>query len=1031
MDWNWLHTNYPIIYTQRKAIVDERIKQKLNALSTTIVTDFDNDPNCLIHSYLHHIDKDTDQNVQNERKNLFEFMVNHPNESTENLKYENGSYLHDIHVQALHEMNQINVIVLEYIVQIDQITQQNAYYNSSFQDTLVLFHRPHLNQYDYCRVDYAKSKYYTTYPDGSKYNKLKQFDDTFIHNHEDIQYANYQPPSNVHNHPSPPDKENMNDKAPNMETAIRRIDFCMGMYYIVMGGTHYFDVSHRGKFYKYLMRNKLSKHVILSELNNGVPHHSLFGDFNQFPIHPSWPIHSDKDKRYAIFYIIKYCFTFHRPPSIEYIKSKLEHRQHRADRIAIEGPGNHFAHTVLNCEPLQRLESLMKSHMAFAKDPKHVQHSIDDIDAVDLVTTNNDYLHLLECSNDNKANKELIYLAFGLCEKKGNCAILSRQCRGNKEKQDMIKMKQLYFLHHLDHHNSKLSSEEEQRAIFVFKQLDNVHVTFQHHQDLYPNAFTKKNTNTIHEPSLFMEQLKHVSDEAYDKHDPMAVDEANVVTNAILCGDIDMCYDDGILMNVQSHVPVYDHMDSGDDEEKAHSNPDTADSLYSWFDESVYSGGDEEQNIQMPCKESNNIRQIRSLRAPRYNQIHAHALSDILQRNSVQVDRYKIQHRSDDTPNKACENKAEDHHNKTAQQSASIGVQINDTSNSMKERGDCNFNQMKNVLEESSDTVYDETSNRNNADAIRAVLCDTDEDKPQLKTRHQQTDLPSQFDRRRTTNGSIHDVVKARTRLNNDETNISYNPNGLYSSDVKHAKFEVKKKMYHPGYRFVYNDHQLKNHHGLNQQKNVIYVHPKYKNMKDEALHNGIFSISLVQYEIEVKKARIHHRSSWMRRIWQVNTRINVGHLLSVLFYCNYDLFQFAFSRTYRDHNGSQHSSFYHMGRLLTEAIRFLGTKPTRAWTLYHGINQSMLFESYVHDIQINGPLSTSTSLAVAAQFADNKGMVIALQDGKFNSSCCLDVSPLSDFVNEREVLFVQNPGRLRMVDIFDSVTRMESRHIG
>eukprot|EP01083_Nonionella_stella_P181181 648096_1 len=175
IDWNWLQTNYPIIYGRRKEIVYERIKHKLSELSTTISTDFENDPNSIIHSYLHHIDKNSPQNVQNERQKLLSFMKDHQNKHTKNQK-----------LQALHEMNQINIIVLEYTLEIDKIAQQNAYYDSSFQDpdTLVLFHRAHLNQYDHCHVHYAKSEYIAPCVNGSIYNKLKQFDDAFIHNHE-------------------------------------------------------------------------------------------------------------------------------------------------------------------------------------------------------------------------------------------------------------------------------------------------------------------------------------------------------------------------------------------------------------------------------------------------------------------------------------------------------------------------------------------------------------------------------------------------------------------------------------------------------------------------------------------------------------------------------------------------------------------------------------------------------------------------------------------------------------------------------
>eukprot|EP01083_Nonionella_stella_P124176 374819_1 len=1003
MDWNWLHTNYPIIYTQRKAIVDERIKQKLNALSTTIVTDFDNDPNCLIHSYLHHIDKDTDQNVQNERKNLFEFMVNHPNESTENLKYENGSYLHDIHVQALHEMNQINIIVLEYTLEIDKIAQQNAYYDSSFQDpdTLVLFHRAHLNQYDHCHVHYAKSEYIAPCVNGSIYNKLKQFDDAFIHNHENIQYVDYQPPPNVNNHDLPPEID--------LETAIRRLDFSIGMYCIVMDGTRYakWNVSHRGKFYKYITRNKLSKRAIYDELNGGVPQYCLFGDFNQFPIHSSWPIHSDIDKRYAIFYIIKYCFTFHRPPSIAYIKSKLQQREHRADRIVIDQANvNHFPHTVLNCKPLQQLESLMKKHTAFAHHPKHVQHTMDEIDAVDLDRTYNNYLYLFECFYADKTNKELIYLVLGLCEKKDKCTILSRQCRKNKEKHDLIKRNQLYFLQHLKHSTTTLSSEEEQRAIDVFQYLDKVHVTFQHPDPhLYQKSFHKQK-------SSFIDQFKQTYHGTYDAHDPFAEDQSNVDTNAILCRAND-------VWNLILDSRVYD---SDYEEQTMHRK--------TFSELEAIDSDSESDDEQIQCG-VNNVRQIRSLRSRRYNQNYQmNYLPHISQSKPVQIDNdTKTKYATDDIHNKAYENKAEHHRDTRTERNRPVIVQLNKNPQSM--HVECN--------QIDADSTFDEALDLNTADAY-PMLHGTGDNTQPLKVRPKPADVSSQLDRQRSGDHSMNDTVDeinnrtiARDRLSR-ESNRTNNPNDEERNDDD-DQVEVKRERprYHLGFRFVYKDHQL-GYHGAHQQKNVIYVHPKYRHLQEELLQNEICTISKEQFNNEATKAQLQYDTNYFKKIQSermLSQHASQRHLLSLQLYCNYTIIQSRFSRTYREHNGSQHSSFYHMGRLLTEAIRFLGTKPTRAWTLYHGINQSMLFESYVHDIQINGPLSTSTSLAVAAQFADNKGMVIALQDGKFNSSCCLDVSPLSDFVNEREVLFVQNPGRLRMVDIFDSVTRMESRHIG
>merc|ERR1712228_473401 len=140
---------------------------------------------------------------------------------------------------------------------------------------------------------------------------------------------------------------------------------------------------------------------------------------------------------------------------------------------------------------------------------------------------------------------------------------------------------------------------------------------------------------------------------------------------------------------------------------------------------------------------------------------------------------------------------------------------------------------------------------------------------------------------------------------------------------------------------------------------------------------------------------------------------ITIQHLMALLFYTNFSHQQCEFTATFRriywnetdESLKRRHSQFHFWGKLLRETVECFGTAmehcPERIF--YHGINQSMLFESTL--FHVYGPMSTTVEMSVALNFAQ-KGMVIDILNMK-SAIPLFDCSYWSDFNNENERLFI------------------------
>eukprot|EP01084_Bolivina_argentea_P018415 34291_1 len=230
---------------------------------------------------------------------------------------------------------------------------------------------------------------------------------------------------------------------------------------------------------------------------------------------------------------------------------------------------------------------------------------------------------------------------------------------------------------------------------------------------------------------------------------------------------------------------------------------------------------------------------------------------------------------------------------------------------------------------------------------------------------------------------------------------------------------------------------------------NKWYVTPKYDNFKQEILQQNDQSIEITVFNTQQIAAmdylsgaelkKLTAKEIWMLflhapRLYQTDLKdgdpLHVEHVLSILFYCNFDILSAKFSQTYRKYNKNEsaqeliqkHRKYHHWAKRLWEAVNIYGYDTDHQAFgdyVYHGINQKMLFKSIV--TVINGPCSTTSDREVAFNFTAHDGIILTLYPYFFNDAgfcnffnCCI----LSDFAAESERLVVQT--RLKIVDIYD-----------
>eukprot|EP01084_Bolivina_argentea_P111073 198285_1 len=226
---------------------------------------------------------------------------------------------------------------------------------------------------------------------------------------------------------------------------------------------------------------------------------------------------------------------------------------------------------------------------------------------------------------------------------------------------------------------------------------------------------------------------------------------------------------------------------------------------------------------------------------------------------------------------------------------------------------------------------------------------------------------------------------------------------------------------------------------------NIMHVFPKFQSLKEECIQNDICVLSVEQFNNENDKAMLHFNSDYRKEEYRL---ISIEHILSLMMYSNFDHLQYEFSKTYRKSYADKHNNYYHWGKFLKSAVHEFGTDtmyvlPTFQRHYYcetnffHGITGKLLFPEYTRAIMINAPVSTSSSFAVATNFANYNGLVIEFTGERKNkvfpilhSAKHFSMSWLSDYPNEMEHLFIQQKAPLQIASIVDLSAGIDHRFI-
>eukprot|EP01084_Bolivina_argentea_P127753 225912_1 len=278
---------------------------------------------------------------------------------------------------------------------------------------------------------------------------------------------------------------------------------------------------------------------------------------------------------------------------------------------------------------------------------------------------------------------------------------------------------------------------------------------------------------------------------------------------------------------------------------------------------------------------------------------------------------------------------------------------------------------------------------------------------------------------------SLMQHKEQQTRINRYSVK-SKDKYAIFSEDLKlndnNEKKEEKYNVYSFGVRFEYDK---------SEKLKQWYVKPKWNKLKMELISNSYEAFNIEQWNELYEKAKDFRKSKRIKEdcIYEptgdtpgTNKKhkriMSIAHLISVILYCNFDQLQSRFSASYRKNKNendsdfkNRHSEWHQLGKYLREVVEIYGIKilsksqksrsdfslyNTNKLQFYHGINQEMVFVST--KANICGPLSTSSDIVVASNFAGYGGLLLELSG---THARYFDCCGISDYSNEKEKFFL------------------------
>eukprot|EP01084_Bolivina_argentea_P175775 304327_1 len=263
----------------------------------------------------------------------------------------------------------------------------------------------------------------------------------------------------------------------------------------------------------------------------------------------------------------------------------------------------------------------------------------------------------------------------------------------------------------------------------------------------------------------------------------------------------------------------------------------------------------------------------------------------------------------------------------------------------------------------------------------------------------------------------------------NDAVELFYQVNGQAMIDEAKENSETHAIIYELGVAFWYWNPKLSG------KKHIV---PKYNNLKTEILSfpgftakdwNKLYDECNVLIKTDqVKKISLNGNHEHIYGIKQ-NEAITTDHLLSIKLYTDYMWLCKIFCEAFRLQRITQNQyeriqslqkrnmKVANWAKFLIESVQCYGTFMRKKTKYYRGINADFVFKRFV--ARFNVPLSTTIDFSAAANFADEGcGLVIQLQ--RYNDFVsCLDCSIVSDFDEEKEVLFFGSNSILQIASIY------------
>ena len=232
---------------------------------------------------------------------------------------------------------------------------------------------------------------------------------------------------------------------------------------------------------------------------------------------------------------------------------------------------------------------------------------------------------------------------------------------------------------------------------------------------------------------------------------------------------------------------------------------------------------------------------------------------------------------------------------------------------------------------------------------------------------------------------------------------------------------------------------------------------PKYKDFKTERMEypgmtSRVYHMIVLKmtenfkFNEKVRSIRAQMGVEWAEHYGiRRGTPIGVEHLCSLIIYCDYTQICTAFSETFRQINPEEklesvkkrNTKYWWLSKNLREAVEVFGETRYGDWSsqsqtnhyisgpFYCGVSFVAIVSSFCTSLR--GPVSTSKELLVAMTFADNKGIIMEMDNREspgywqkwFNTTW------ISAYKEENERLTIGGHSRVQIVSI-----RIESEHL-